>query len=181
VVSESFSVTSATSSPADVDASSPLVARALAKLTAGRMFAGGGTRGEPDLLVVRSNPPFEPDRDMVCCCTLDATASRSFSTRSVISLSRAETSTGLEEASSGTEQRKIATSSHLASPKGFERGVLVPALAGPIRGDDSGDGTADGPLRGRSSSLRRPIWGVGGVEVVAIMAWRKFSKQLQSG
>jgi len=59
--------------------------------------------------------------------------------------------------------------SYLAAPKGF---ALVLELevggVGPILGEESGLGVAEAfPDRGRSSSFRRPIWGVGGVELLA--------------
>lgn len=57
------------------------------------------------------------------------------------------------------------TVSYLAAPKGFEREV---GGVGPILGDESGLGDAETfPERGRRSSLRRPGWGVGGVESLA--------------
>jgi hypothetical protein len=84
---------------AEAGGSSPasFFASALAKLTAGRTLEdGGGTlaREVPDLLVVRSTPVYELVRDIEWPFAEEA--SRSFSRRAVISLSFAETSTGLQ-------------------------------------------------------------------------------------
>lgn len=74
--------------------------------------------------------------------------SRSFSSRSITSCSRPETSTGL------------------AAPKGLERDDTDTEDVGPIFGDDKGLGVPEAlPERGKSSNLRR-ICGVGGVELV---------------
>ena len=56
---------------------------------------------------------------------------------------------------------------HLASPNGLDL-AAVDDDAGLILGDDMGLGLDDPfPERGSSSNLRRPICGVGGVDVVA--------------
>lgn len=89
---------------------------------------GGGVRGWTE---GRSDPVRELVLDM-------DSRSRSLSTRSAISLSRADTSTGL------------------AAPKGFERDEA--GGVGPILGEESGLGEADTlSERGRRSSLRRLV------------------------
>jgi len=103
---------------------------------------GGGVRVR--LSMFRSMPVRELVRDIESG-TRSFISSRSFSILSATSFSREVTSTGF------------------AAPKGLERETGV----ADILGDDNGLGVADGPPdRGRSSSLRRPSWGVGGVEVV---------------
>lgn len=58
----------------------------------------------------------------------------------------------------------------LAAPKGLALGADgAPGLEA-IFGEERGEGLAElVEERGRSSSLRRPIWGVGGVELVAVI------------
>ena len=47
--------------------------------------------------------------------------------------------------------------------------AFVLAVAFAILGDERGEDAPEGaPDRGRSSSFRRPIWGVGGVEELAV-------------
>jgi hypothetical protein len=66
--------------------------------------------------------------------------------------------------------RCIKEESYLALPNGLDRvEVAEPVGVGPILGDDKGLGGLDPPPppRGRSSNLRLPICGVGGVELLA--------------
>ena len=69
---------------------------------------------------------------------------------------------------------RIKEESYLALPNGLDRvEVAEPVGVGPILGDDNGLGVLDPPPpppppRGRSSNLRLPICGVGGVELLAI-------------
>lgn len=93
----------------------------------------------------RSEAVRELVRDIVSRSRL---CSRSFSSRSMTSCSRPETSTGL------------------AAPKGLERDDADTEDVGPIFGEDKGLGVPEAlPERGKSSNLRR-ICGVGGVELV---------------
>lgn len=102
------------------------------------------------LIGVRSEAWRELVRDML---ERSFAASRSLSRRSATSFSRVETSTGL------------------AAPKGFALLLeLEVGGVGPILGEESGLGVAEAlPDRGRSSSFRRLIWGVGGVELLGDM------------
>lgn len=106
---------------------------------------GGGVR-------VRAKGRSDPDRELV----LDMDKrSRSFSTRSVISFSLADTSTGLEDIKEDLPKEAEKTP-YLAAPKGFERDEA--GGVGPILGDDNGLGEAEAlPERGKRSSFRRPI------------------------
>lgn len=102
--------------------------------------ATGGDCGAP----LRSVPWRELLRDMECWPARSLVASRSLSRRSAITLSLADTSTGL------------------AAPKGLGR---FTGLLWAILGEASGDGVVEVlPERGRSSNFRRVSWGVGGVE-----------------
>lgn len=94
------------------------------------------------------------------------TASLSRSRRSVTSLFFWETSIGLETGQSAFSSAGR-FGAYLASPNGFDL-AAVDDDAGLILGDDIGLGLDESfPERGSSSNLRRPICGVGGVDVVA--------------
>jgi hypothetical protein len=69
-----------------------------------------------------------------------------------------------------TFQVNIVRETNLAAPKGLALGADgAPGLEA-IFGEERGEGLAElAEERGRSSSLRRPIWGVGGVELVAVI------------
>ena len=65
-------------------------------------------------------------------------------------------------------ERTLRFKTYLAAPKGFDR-AAVDDGAGLIFGDDIGLGLDEPfPERGSSSNLRRPICGVGGVDIVAM-------------
>lgn len=141
-------------------------AAAFAKLNEGRttellatVLVGGGEemecRGDEGVwgadvggdLAGRSMPVRELVRLIVIRSLV---VSRSLSKRSATSFSLVETSTGLAE------------------PNGLDRVELAETVGvGPIFGEDRGLDVPDAvPDLGNSSNLRRPIWGVGGVEFV---------------
>lgn len=115
---------------------------------------GGVVRGTPRCEAVR-----EDVRDMACE-TRSLAASRSFSRRSATAVSFAVTSTGL------------------AAPNGFDR-CVVDVVEG--FGEARGEGVWEAPVLflGRSSSLRRPIWGVGGVELLGEVLFLEIARGLR--
>jgi hypothetical protein len=155
---------------------------ALAKLTAGRTVAdiGLGNFGEFGVggvlviggagggLLVRSDAVRELVRDIGCDTKRSLVVSRSLSRRSVTSLSRDDTSTGLYVHKRMKELGSI-TGTYLAAPNGLARELGMAELDA-ILGEERGLGLAELLVeRGISSSLRRVNCGVGGVELLAIM------------
>lgn len=78
--------------------------------------------------------------------------------------SRAVTSTGLNGIVYEIRICLRSYSTHLAAPKGLGLDAVEEKVAD--LGEVAGVGWEE-PLRGRSSSFFRPIWGVGGTEFVA--------------
>ena len=77
-------------------------------------------------------------------------------------------------------RRRYGCKTDLAEPNGLDLVVGAVALGvGPIFGEPRGLEVPDAlPLRGSSSSFRR-IWGVGGVELVAVNTISKPEKKVQ--
>ncbi len=100
---------------------------------------------------------------MEMCATFSRTSSRSFSIFCCASASRADTSTGLCTPEVNALLSCRIGCAYLAAPKGFDLGAVAAGL-----GEARGEGAVEfDEERGRSSSLRRPICGVGGVELLA--------------
>ena len=185
VTSPSCSATSFTfGSSSGVSSLFPLAAAA--KLTVERMLAAWGcaTRGEggSDMSPLRvkgdrgtparSAPWRELLRDIGCWPTRSFVASRSLSRRSAIAFSLAVTSTGLDVSHPvSTQTTSGIGDTNLAAPNGLGRlAGLLWVILGEARGDD---GVELFPERGKSSSFRRVIWGVGGVDDVALLPHEK--------
>jgi hypothetical protein len=141
---------------------------ALAKLTAGRTvadigldnfgeFGMGGVLvidGAGGGVLVRSDAVRELVRDIGCDARRSLAISRSFSRRSVTSLSRVDTSTGLGENKrmKGIDNDIV---TYLAVPNGLARELSTAELDA-ILGDERGLGLAELLVeRGISSSFRR--------------------------